>query len=596
MSIRERLERHRPLDAARRPRAALALIPLLAPLLLVALPLVAACSATLNAQCSQQPSDSRIQQLFTRQNWPEVLRLAAAISPRTADLNFAYGMALAHLGRLTEAHTALLAGDRQCPADKRFPEELAGVAFEQKKYPEATHWLRRALRLDPDDAYANNFLGTVYFLSGNLDAALTYWNRVQKPSIAALNFDPHLRVHRLLLDRAFAFSPAAVLRQPQLATTEARLDALGIFPNYNIRLDARPGGSFDAVFRAQEQNGFGPSILAALISTFGGAPYETLYPSYLNIDRSAINVDSLLRWDAQKRRARLSLSAPLQNLPQWHWQISTDLRDGNWAVRRSFTGAAPVLGSLNLERQALDATLTSLASGRIQWSAGAELSHCTFRNVVPGSAFTPSLVTPGFELKQLSTLDTRLVQLPEHRFILSAGAASDFARTLSSPSHVSEKLQGSALAHWLPQMQGDNYELTQQLRAGKIFGATPFDDLFVLGIDRDDSNLWMRGHITTRDGRKGSSPIGNAYTLSNTDFYRRIYSNGLFAIHVGPLLDIGKMGAPTIGLSSDQWLFDAGIEARLTVLHTSVVLSYGRDLRSGANAFFGTVAQSANLH
>jgi hypothetical protein len=51
------------------------------------------------------------------------------------------------------------------------------------------------------------------------------------------------------------------------------------------------------------------------------------------------------------------------------------------------------------------------------------------------------------------------------------------------------------------------------------------------------------------------------------------------------------MTAPTAGLSSGEWLVDTGLEARLTVLHTSVVLSWGRDLRSGTNAFFGTVAE-----
>jgi len=55
------------------------------------------------------------------------------------------------------------------------------------------------------------------------------------------------------------------------------------------------------------------------------------------------------------------------------------------------------------------------------------------------------------------------------------------------------------------------------------------------------------------------------------------------------------MSAPTSGLSADRWLFDPGVEVRLTVLHTSVVLGYGRYLRSGANAFFGTIAGPANL-
>ena len=77
---------------------------------------------------------------------------------------------------------------------------------------------------------------------------------------------------------------------------------------------------FDAVFRAQEQDGFGPSTAAALVSMLGGVPYETVYPSYANIGRGAMNFDSLLRWDAQKRRAWGELSAPLQGRPEWRWR------------------------------------------------------------------------------------------------------------------------------------------------------------------------------------------------------------------------------------------------------------------------------------
>ncbi|HEY1808585.1 MAG TPA: hypothetical protein VGG42_08485, partial [Acidobacteriaceae bacterium] len=62
-------------------------------------------------------------------------------------------MALAHLGRLAEAERTLRAGARQCPDDKRFPTELAGVAFEQKRHAAAAHWLRRAHHLDPTDSY-----------------------------------------------------------------------------------------------------------------------------------------------------------------------------------------------------------------------------------------------------------------------------------------------------------------------------------------------------------------------------------------------------------------------------------------------------------
>ena len=553
-------------------------------------------SSGLGAQCaSDQPDHSQIEQLFNERNWAEVVRLAAPLEARSPDLNFDYGLALAHLQQWPQARAALVAGSRQCPRQKRFPIELAGIAFERKFYAEAAAWLRKGLKLDPGDSYADNFAGTVYLLMGNLNAALKYWNRAGKPYVADLRFNPELRVQRLILDRAFVFSPAAVLHRDDLAATEARLRGLGIFPAYNIALRARPDGSFDADFYAMERDGFGNSRLQALVSTFAGAAYETIYPSYFNIGGSATNIQALLRWDAQKRRAWISLSAPLFARPQLRSQISADARNENWAIRQSFTGPAPTLGSLNLQRQSFAGSVTSFTSGRLQWSTGAELSHRSYRNVVDGTALTPALVPSGFELKPLASVEDKLLDIPERRFTLTGGASGEFAR-LWPNSHLPDaprhfgKLQASAVAHWFPQAQGDRHEAQQSFRAGRIFGRTPFDELFILGVERDN-DLWIRGQIGTRDGRKGSSPVGSDYFLSNTDFFRRIYSNGLFAVKLGPLLDIGRMGAPTGGLSTTKWMVDTGVEATLTVLGTSVVLTYGRDLRSGSNAFYGTAAQ-----
>ena len=518
------------------------------------------------------------------------MHLAAPLACRSADIDFDYGLALAHLQQLPAARTALLAGFRRSRGQQRFPVELAGVAFERKRYVEAAMWLRRALKLNPADEYANNFAATVYFLMGNTNAALKYWNRIHKPYIVALEFDPQLRVHRLLLDRAFTFSPASVLRERDFAAPQARLDSLGIFSTYNIALTARPDGSFNADFHALERNGFGSTRTQALVSTFGGVFYETIYPSYFNISRSAMNFTSLLRWDSQKLRARVELSAPLRNLPQHRWTLATDERDENWTIRRSFTGSAPPLGSLKLEREAVTGSITSFQTGSLEWSLGGEFSHRVFRNIDYGSALTPKIAAPGFELKQTASIRDTLVNIPEHRFVIAASVSSEAARLWSSSPRLFEKLQGSTQAHWFPQAEDDRYELQQQFRAGGTFGTAPFDEMFMLGVERDN-DLWLRGHIGTRDRQKGSSPLGYNYFLSNSDFYRRIYTNGLLTIHGGPLLDIGKMAAPTSGLSTQQWMIDTGAEARVTVLGTSVVLTYGRDLRSGANAFYATLAR-----
>lgn len=568
-------------------------------ILIAASLLLIAHSSTACAQCAAgsiaaSSEETEIQQHFDNKQWSEVARLAAPLSVRSADANFAYGMALAHLQRWQDAHAALLAGHRECPQQERFAVELAGVAFELKHNAEAAAWLRNALRINPRDDYANNFAGTVYLLMGNINAAIKYWNRVQKPYIAAIRFDPQLRVQRQILDRAFAFSPAAMARARDYETTQARLDALGIFASYNLVLNARSDEKFDVDFHAVERDGFGSSRLQALVSMLSGTPYETVYPAYYNIAGTATNVESLLRWDSQKRRAWLSASAPLHRRPQWRGTLQLDARDENWNIRNSFTGASPVLGSFDLERQSVAAFISGIPSGRLQWTAGTQLSHRSFQGVVSGTALTDALIEPGFTLKVLGSIQSRIIEVPERRFTADASGSSELARMwptggVAAP-HAFGKLQAGATMRWFPQAEGDRYEIQQRLRAGHIFQNAPIDELYLLGMERD-TDLWLRGHVGTRGGRKGSSPIADSYFLANSDFFRRIYSNGLITIKAGPLLDIARASAPSPALTSSQWYFDTGAQVKLTVLGTSVVFTWGHDLRSGNNAFFGTALQ-----
>jgi hypothetical protein len=542
-------------------------------------------------QCAARTeADTELHRLYAGQKWDEVVAAAEQSRSRSADDQFELGMALAHLQRWDEAKAALLAGEKACAGEKRFPIELAGVAFQQKRYPEAAKWIEKGLRLDPRDEYANEFAGTVFLLMDNRDAALKYWNRVQKPQIEGLQIDPNLRVRRLLLERAFVFSPQAVMRREDLLSSEARLDGMGIFPAYSIRLNAREGGKFDAQFHAMERNGFGNGWLQSVVGVFSGLPYETVYPSYFNIAGSATNVDSLMRWDAQKRRVWVSASGSWHELPQWRWNVAADGRDENWEIRSSFTGMAPVLGSFKLKREIARASITSIHSGKLQWTSGGELSHRTYAHVVSGSALNAELVSPGWEMKYLASSNMQIVDVPEHRFRVDASGSSELARLWSGPARLFEKAQGGAQVRWLPQAEGDKYEFMQRVRGGGIAGPAPVDELWMVGVERDN-DLWLRGHVGTRGGKKGSAPIGDRYFLSNTDFYRSVWGNGLISMKAGPLLDIARVSAPTNGLAPKQWLFDVGAQVKLTVLGTGVVLTYGRDLRTGNNAFYGSVVQ-----
>jgi len=513
-----------------------------------------------------------------------------SIPARGAEIDYYYGSALAHLGRLDEARAAFLAGRGLRPDDERFPIELGGVAFKQKRYSEAARWLRAGLRLNPNDSYANNFLATIYFLQGNLEAALKYWNRIAKPQIENLRVDSGRRVDPALLDRAFAFAPASMLRLPDFLTTQVRVDGLGIFPTYSFHLDAQDDGGFDASFHAQERNGWGNSKGEALISTFRGAFYETIYPEYFNLGRSATNISSLVRWDAQKRRLLASLSGPLEQNPKYRYQVGLDLRNENWDLRQSFKGPAPTLGALNLRREAVNGEITSFSSGRWSWLAGAELSHRDYRNVFVGSALPPDVLLSGYQLKQLAQLNYELARVPERRFASIASISSDAGAIRSTPAHSFEKLQASVAAHWYPQMSGDDYAMRGQIRSGKTIGSVPFDELFMLGLERDN-DLWMRAHIGTRDGEKGSAPLGRNYFLFNWEIDKNVYSNGFLSVKLSPFLDTGKSTDPLPGLGSRRWLWDTGVQLKFRVLGVGVMFIYGKDLRFGKNAFYATTGQ-----
>src|SRR4029077_4509458 len=224
------------------------------------------------------------------------------------------------------------------------------------------------------------------------------------------------------VDRALAFSPAAELHLADLQTSKVRLEALGVFPSSRIQLAAHPENKFDAILNLQERHGFGDSVWQGLLSTFSGIAYQTIYPGYFNIGDETINVTSLVRWDAQKRRLSAQVSAPLHANPRWRYRFGLDLRNENWDIRESFTGPSPSLGSLNLRREVFGAEIDSFNSGRWGWSAGAEFSHRDYRNVTPGSSLTPDLLLEGGQLKQIARIHYRALDAPEHRLTITTEA------------------------------------------------------------------------------------------------------------------------------------------------------------------------------
>lgn len=521
---------------------------------------------------------------YAEKDWDEVVRAASGAADAPAELDYLRGMALARLGRWQEAREALEAAHRKEPREARYLVELAGACYRLSDSGSAKEHLRTALRLAPKDAYALEFLGTIYFLEGNLEASLKYWNRAEKPRLASVTYDPQPLLKPAILDNIADFSAPRVLSRESLLTTRARLDALSIFPRHRIELNPAASDSYDARIRITERNGWGAGALEGALSLFRGLPYKTVYPELFNLGHTAVNFTSLFRWDSEKRRVGAELSAPFASRPDRRVRFYFDGRNENWNLAETFFSGGPLLGDLNVRRWAAGAEFRSVVNGRWSWTSAVEASHRSFRNIEPVPAAARPFFTNATLVQYKGSVAHALARIPERRLTLDATAEARLGRTFADALGNFGAVTGGLLLYWLPQNRGDDYAMRAQLRAGGIVGRVPFDEFFELGLDRDN-DLLLRGHAGTIGGRKGRAPLGRHYVLFNWEMDKNLYDGSLVSVKAGPLLDAGITTDPSPFFDSPKWLWDPGAQVKIRILGVTVILVYGHDLRKNRNVF-----------
>jgi hypothetical protein len=62
-------------------------------------------------------------------------------------------------------------------------------------------------------------------------------------------------------------------------------------------------------------------------------------------------------------------------------------------------------------------------------------------------------------------------------------------------------------------------------------------------------------------------------------------------VKLGPFVDTGKISDSSPVLGARNWLWDIGVQTKLRVLGVGVTVSYGKDLRTGHNAFYATLTR-----
>ena len=545
-----------------------------------------------SARAQDQPPDTArlaaARAAFDAGRFAEAAKLAQGPVSQSPDLDYVAGLALARLKRWSEAKDELESGRRKAPGDARFPTELAGIAYKQANRKEAKRDLRSALRLKGQDPYAREFLATIFLLEGNLDAALKYWNPIGKPRLRSVTLDPRPKLRQELLAGAVTFNAPQVLTIGAAEDTEARLANLGIFPHQRLEL-AAASAEYDATLHLSERGGLGDSWLDGAVSLFSGLPYDTLYPEWYNVAHRAINFKSLVRWDSQKRRYSAELSLPVFDDPRLRLRAYADARNENWNLSETLSASGASLTDLNMRRVAGGAEFRSVVTGRWSWKAGIEMAHRDFRNLGGGGAEPGPLFTGSNSVASWLGAERTLLRIPENRFTLNTSAEIRSGRFFNATLGPFAKARAGLRADWFPRANGDDFEMQAQVRAGATAGKVALDELFQLGLERDN-DLWLRGQPGTLDGRKGAAPLGRRYFLVNWEMDKDVYRGAFFNLKLGPFLDNGAIADSSGVLGSRRWLLDLGAQCKVRVLGSAtVILSYGHDLRGGRSVYYGTV-------
>lgn len=493
------------------------------------------------------------------------LLIVLPVAANDADLAFEQGMRFALAQQWTDARQAFLTGRAYAPNDKRFALELAGVAYRTGDRTKAIEELRRALAIDPNDTYANDAIGSLYLLEGRLDAAIPYWNRVARPRI-------HDVIVRQNLRRAVEVSPGEVLSEEQLKQTYANLERLGASLS-RISLASYDHDTYDLVIDTADSGITGRNIRGRVVELASGLPYQTVNTSFHPGRDWIERVDVTLRWDPNKRLAAVAGSGLFAGNPHLRYILGAEGRDEDWIIRPSRVRPFKMTGtSINAE---IEAGMTSA----LRWTNGFAISAFQYS----GAPQSP-LFTNGIEIKEISRVSYQAVRLPARHFLLTLDGEAQLGR-LDRPFG---KFQAGTRLQWA---LGETHplEIHSALIAGASAGQLPFNELYALGMGRDN-DLWIRGHTAEYNGRKGNAPMGDRYVLTQLDGLQTVYRNPFVRLEIGPFLDSGKVGG---AFGSNGWMLDTGVQSQARFMGSLTVLAvYGRDVVHGGGVIFTAIRAS----
>jgi tetratricopeptide (TPR) repeat protein len=513
-----------------------------------------------------------------------ILSAELATGP-TADAYLYLGIAYANMKEFDKAEEVFKEGGERYSSDPRFNNELAGVYLSNDDVDEARASLNRALQVDPGNNYASDLLATLDMSEGNVQAALRFWNKSNRPVIDDILHNYYLNFGSWVVRESVAFRPAGVLRYGAWKTTESRLFETD---NYtNVGLEVEPTivpDRYNAVVRTTQKTN---TVTDVLFSLFKGAPFKTSYFDLWNVGNSGVNFNSMYRWHPDRRRIEGSFKMPLPVAGILFTEIRETWRYERWNLSPVIRRESLPCAQFRYKSTGMQIKFKHIPHYRIEIGGGFEYVNRAANGDLP-ELFTDSSNTG----KVLFETNLRLSdgryqnRLRFEGFAARKSILGDFNYTGGTVT----------LNNRVALTRDTRTFLDITVKGGTSRGALPVEDYFVLGMDANPQNL-LRGHSITDHGQNGRGPMGTDFVLANIDVERRIVTLPIFNTFNLPYLtfkwEAFLDGAKTFDrariFQQSKLLVDAGAGLRIEAPATSFTMGYGRSLRDGKGIFFGYV-------
>jgi hypothetical protein len=506
----------------------------------------------------------------------QVLRKVVQAHPQLTEARFLLGLALAKKGDWSASRDELEEVVSLQPNEVCAIVELAGTEYKLGNTQEAIQYLRRALELDPANAYARHFLATLLYLESQKTEALHNWNLVQAPRVGQIQYRVSSKVDPQLLQQLFDFNEREILRKEQAFNVWWKQERFHLGPPFQWHLTPHSAGEWDLEIVLPPRSPLSAPKQVLLQNAVRVPVYREMSLQYPLTLTSGRQIQGAVRWDSPQKRLYGAVRFPFFLSSSDALGFGFEWRDEKWKDVSS--GA-----ELPYETRQVSVDYEYLFGGRRSLTIHGGFDHQLLSvESVPNDLLENTyFLRLGLEWNQrmgLNPADSlRLDWRASFLSLSGLGETRDQARQVSSRAGLVWEFGDSSRTRF-----------NVSFGAGYSADGLPLSDFFILGVGQDN-RLPLRAHPTVGNGFKGNSPMGRHYLLGNLELSHPLVAWKALEIKGLIFSDTGAVYETPFGESEGCCYQDVGLGFRFAAFGSGILeVLFGFDLRdSSSNVWIG---------